>query len=201
MEARPTHSYKPVVHINEDEGGGQGAYQCAIPAKEELCDDNVLLLEAYDHLNAQWIGADRLMALLCQHISQAVFCDGKPVVEQVIRKGLEAYAVTLRIDAPHYYPHERLSRLLMASFHYAFILCRFKVIDAGRGESWSLSNDQPFCRWGRNRRYLRVVQADENPGDLAIALYAKVTPKNIQLAMRRFQHESTILVGALDNRH
>lgn len=197
----PTPSHEPVVLINEDEGGGQGAYQCAIPCKEELCDDNALLLEAYDHLYAQWLGADKLVGLLCQHISQAVFYEGKPVVDHVIRKGLEAYSLTLRVDAPHCYPHERLSRLLRASFHHAFILCRFKVTDAGRGESWSLSNDLPFCRWGRDRQNLRLEPVDENLNDLANALYAKVVPRNIQQAMRRFEHESTILVGALDHRH
>lgn len=190
---------KPVVQFTDDDEGGQGADPCGIPAKDELCNDNYLLMEAYDHLYAQWIGADQFVCLLCQHISQAVFYEGKPVVDQIIRKGLEAYAVTLREDADHYYPHERLSILLKASFRQAFVMCLFKVIDSGKGDSWTLLNDVPFCQWGRDRQNLRVEKADENARDLTNALYTKVIPRNIKHAMRRFQHESTILVGTVDH--
>lgn len=171
------------------------------PEKDELCCGNQDLIDAYDHLHIQWIGADEFIRRFSHLFTDYVRYEDMPAVTTVLQNGLMAYAELLQKTDKHYYPHERLKNFLVGCFARAKNVCRFVVIDKVEGEKWSLFHEMPLSLWRFNRTDLDIQEFDIDQDDFAELLYKKVVPENMKLAMRRFKHEAAIMAGDLDGGH
>ncbi|MBX2808169.1 MAG: hypothetical protein KTR20_06000 [Cellvibrionaceae bacterium] len=164
-------------------------------SKTAICGDNLELLAAYEHLHFQWIGIDDFMHLLAQWFSDCIFYNNTPLVIALLQEGLQAYGQLLTAHDRAYYPHQRLKHFLTASLLSAKKNACFVVIDQQRKDQWCLLNDTAFPLWGFNRAALAIEPFNLNARDLTQRLYQKTVPKNLKLAMRRFNHEHAIMAG------
>lgn len=171
------------------------------PKKKDICGANPELLDAYDHLVFQWTSMEDLINSFSHMFTDLVRYDNVPAVNTVFRNGIQAYADLLKKDEKHYYPHERLKTFLTGCFSSAKDTCRFVVVDKKAGERWSLGNEVPLSLWRSNRENLEVEYFEIDKEDFSQLLYSKVLPNNMKLAMRRFNHETAIVGGDLDNCH
>lgn len=164
--------------------------------KEEICEDVIDLLDAYEHLSVEWIGFEEFIKGLNKEFSRSVFFGGESVIIQVLKTGLKEYAKTIRDSEHQYYPHERLNVFLTACFSKAIKVCNFKVTDLSTEESWTLAHEKTFIAWGSNRCNLSIQSAGTDTASFNQYLYSKVVPMNFKHAMRRFKHETAILGGS-----
>lgn len=170
------------------------------PEKDEICGTDPALLEAFEHLHFQWIGADEFIRRLAHTFTDFVHYENAPVVSKVVKNGLSAYATVLG-SSKHQYPHERLRAFLAGCFSEAFSICKFEVVDSLDGERWSFQHEVPLSLWRFNRKELSVQQDETPTPAFSETLYRKVVPENMKHAMRRFNHEAAILAGDMANRH
>ena len=167
--------------------------------KDDICSGNQSLLDAYDHLHMQWLGVDELIRRFSHLYADVIHFDNSPVVSTSLEYGLKAYSNKLSISDQKTYPHDRLKCFLIGCFYKAKKLCRFIVNDRQSGESWTINNEIPLSIWRFNRNNLEVKKDDIDEAEFTQRLYQKVTPNNMKLAMKRFNHEAAIVACALDN--
>jgi len=171
------------------------------PDKHEVCDRSILLMNAYEHLHHQWIGANEFFRRFTHLFGDLVHHENSPTVNKVLRRGLIAYADVLGQSNRHYYPHERLKVFLVGCFFEASDVCKYAVIDPNEKERWSLFHETPLSIWRFNRCEMIVEEDDVDQRMFTVRLYEKTVPENMKLAMRRFDHEAAIMAGDMDYRH
>lgn len=174
---------------------GSTEMKCAIPTKKDICQSDLALEEAYDHLVVEWIGVDDFIFTLSERYTQATLFNGESVVYEVLRAGLYAYSKTLEDDQNHFPPNQRLKLFISACIATAKAIGDIKVIDADKGECWTATSEESLYEWGSNRGKLTIEENKSIPEDFASHLYKKIIPKNFRQAMRRFKHEAAIMVG------
>ena len=163
--------------------------------REALCGENGKLLHAYDHLFAQWLGIDRFQNNILKFFSSGIRSNGVPLVEHIIQSGLHAYSDSLSWNDRHYYPHERMHVFIVGCLLALKQICCFWVEDKDSKETWTSSSTQSFEEWSSNKSNLLIVEGSTNID--SNSFYQNYVPRNIQLAMRRFGHEKTILVDSV----
>lgn len=173
----------------------------SIPERSTICIGMDILDDAYEHIHMEWIGIDKFIINLSYWLSDQVKLNGIPVLVEVLRNGLNAYASILMRTERRYFPHERLKTFFIGCFSSSGTLCGYKIVDRETGEEWCLESEEPFTQWRHGRSSLVATHADLNRAQFAKLLYTKTVPKNLQLAMRRFGHETAIMAGNLDYRH
>lgn len=164
--------------------------------KNDICNGDQVLMEAYDHLRLQWIGTDEYIRRFSHIFSGSISLNDLPAVATAIRNGLKEYSKILRVKDKDYYPHERLKVFLGGCFSSAQTVCRFDVID-NAGDTWSLKSDQPLSIWVFNRTHLTFKKSEITPTEFTRLLYEKIVPPNMKHAMRRFNHETAIMACCL----
>lgn len=169
--------------------------KCAIPTKNDICQSHAALEDAYDHLIVEWIGVDDFILTLSERYTHATYINGESVVSEVLRAGLLAYSETLIDDHKHFAPNERLKLFISACIDTAKVIGDIKVIDTDKGEFWTATSEESLYEWGSNRDQLTILDNKSIPEVFASDLYMKIIPKNFRHAMRRFQHETAIMVG------
>lgn len=171
------------------------------PEQREICGHDQALCLAFTQLNQWWMDVDDVIRYFSHWFTNFVAFDGLPVVTAVFRSGYTAYAELYRKrDAERtYYAHHWLSCLLTGCFRAAQSVCQFTVVDEDSGDTWTLRSDSPLCIWRLGRTRLRAVPLVIDEALFSRLLYDKAVPHNMQLTMRRFDHEDAILAGDLDN--
>lgn len=172
-----------------------------VPERDSICVGLDILDDAYEHINMEWIGIDKFILNLSAWLSDHVKLNGVPIVLELLRNGLNAYVSILHRTEKRYFPHERLNAFLMGCLSAAASFCAYKVVDGSTGEVWSIHSDQSFLLWRKGRPSLSVTDAIIDGNEAVRVLYANTVPRNLQLAMRRFGHEATIMASGLDYRH
>ncbi len=171
--------------------------KCVIPTRNDICQSDVTLEEAYDHLVVEWIGVDDFFLTLSERYTQATLFNGESLVYEVLRVGLYAYSKTLEDDQKHFPPNQRLRLFISACMATAKAIGAIKVIDSNKGESWTATSEKSLYEWGSNRGKLTIEENTSISEDFSSDLYKKIIPKNFRQAMRRFQHEEAIMVGSV----
>lgn len=170
-------------------------------SKADICGDSEKLGDAFDHLNLTWLGVDRVINNLATHISGNICLDDGPVVTQLFRDSVAAYQTTLEKrdrDAKH---HQRMRTFLAAFTASAKRNCSFEVVDVDTGDSWSVLSPEPYLSWSHGRTSLKIMESSQLVPKIPGKIYERIVPYNLKLAMRRFNHEATIVGHDLDSGH
>lgn len=138
------------------------------PDRQEICCGNPALDNAYDHLHLKWIGFDDFILRLSKFFCDSTrFDDVQPVIT-ALQVGLCAYDELIKCKDKRSYPHECLRSFIVSCLASTKAMC---CSDEEKEDSFP--NDSEFTE----------------------ALYRKIVPENMKLAMRRFNHEGSILAG------
>jgi len=173
----------------------KNTYYLKTPDKESICGDDPELNSAYDHLLFQWTSIEALFRELAHVLTDFTYYENSSIVNTILKNGLIAYKDILHTDNDSLRPHDRIMKFLSAVISTAMKLCTFTVIDNNTGETWNISNKSPLTLWRFNRTDLSIEDNSLKEDEIAQVIYSKAIPRNIKMAMRRHQHENTILVG------
>lgn len=175
----------------------KNTYYLQTPDKASICGDDAELRYAYDHLLFQWTSIEAFYREIAHLLTDFTFYDKEPVVNIILKSGLMAYRELLDSDDSALRPHDRVMRFFTVAISTAKKVCAFTVKDNNSGDTWNVLNDSPLTIWRFNKIDLTIEENDLTEQDIAITIYKKTLPSNIKLAMRRHQHEDTILAGDL----
>ena len=146
----------------------------------EVCRDDKELVEAFDHLQIEWLGTSEFVLGLKKFFTCENYAVNTIMVGGTLHGGLKEYAKALRDRSFKYYPNDRLRVFIEGCLRNACVLNN---------------------KTGPQESSLGCVSGRPQAGSILFCndMYTNTVPVNFKHALRRFNHEAALMDCSLAN--
>lgn len=168
----------------------------ATPSTNVVCGSDTRSLDTLNLLVNDWPAVEKYMRSLSVLYTDFIYYGGTPIINIIIKSGLDAYA------AKHYdlseprLPRDRVLAYIQSSLQRAVELSSFKIADSKKDE-WTAITPDPFSVWRLGRERFEVHAHTVDSEKFMEALYKKLLPVSIKKVFKRHDYEKIILVDSL----